>query len=146
MKSSIHPPSRDHALNTYRASNPFSPKRSPDWAPITASQMQYMDARGIIPMKPPVPPRSLTAPVAYQNKPHNALGAKGNVHKKAPPVPPKPNSLGSDQNSTIHNRSQNGDATFSGPTTRQSRRSSLTSGLLDDNVSEEISWKPLVPQ
>lgn len=146
MKSSIHPPSRDHALNTYRASNPFSPKGSPDWAPIAASQMQYMDARGIIPMKPPVPPRSSTAPVAYQNKPHNALGAKGNVHKKAPPVPPKPNSLGSDQNSTIHNRSQNGDATLSGPTTRQSRRPSLTSGLLDDNVNEEISWKPLVPQ
>lgn len=145
MKSSIHPPSRDHVLNTYRTSNPFSPKESPDWAPISVSQMQYTDARDVISMKPPVPPRGLTAPVAYQNQPHSALEAKGNVHKNAPPVPPKPSSLGSDRNSTIRNQFQNRDATLSGPTTRKSRRSSLASGLLDDNVNDDISWKPLVP-
>ncbi|OJJ05356.1 hypothetical protein ASPVEDRAFT_86709 [Aspergillus versicolor CBS 583.65] len=146
VKSSISSPSEDRVLNTYRTSNPFSPKENPDWALIAASQMQYTNTPGIIPMKPPVPPRSLTAPVAYRNQPHSALEAKGNVHKNAPPVPPKPSSLVSDQSSTIQNRSQNGGATLPGPATRRSRQSSLTSGLLDDNVSEEISWKPLVPQ
>ncbi|KAL4781149.1 SacI homology domain-containing protein [Aspergillus varians] len=147
VKSSIRPPNRDYILNVHRTSNPFSPKDSPDWAPIAATQMKSTDTHEIVSRKPPVSSGSLTATVTSQIQPSSPLEIE-NSPKNAPPVPPKPTSLGLSQNSATHSSFRNArdDATLPGAVSRHSRRPSLTTGLLDDNVSEEISWKPLLPQ
>ncbi|KAL4919403.1 SacI homology domain-containing protein [Aspergillus aurantiobrunneus] len=129
VKSSMRPPTRDYILNVRRTSNPFCPRESPDWASIARTQIKSLGVHDIVSRKPPLPPRSLTTSVTAEIEKAS--------HKNAPSVPPKPSSLGSNLDPATNRPSQkaNDDATLSGTTT----------GLLDD-VSDEISWKPLVPE
>ncbi|KAL3477830.1 SacI homology domain-containing protein [Aspergillus californicus] len=177
VKSSIRVPSKDYTLNVHRTSNPFSVSRGPDWVPfVETTRTAY--GREHLSGKPPVPPRSLTAPAA------SAMRTGDNLSQKhAPPVPPKPSSLGLSQTLTARRRSptetsyhmsssspvrtgsrassamSSGQFALSGERAlndrqrlaarshdglRQSAKASLSTGLLDDNASEDISWKPLL--
>ncbi|KAL6229879.1 hypothetical protein BDW75DRAFT_224124 [Aspergillus navahoensis] len=142
VKSSIRPPAKNYILNTHRTSNPFSKSESLEWVPIAAAQTKFSDTRGVISEKPLVPPRSTTALVSSQFLKSNFLKAeKHHPNANAPPVPPKPSSLGLNQNPAFQRQSlkTRSDAmlpTVSGP--------SLPAALLDDDISDDFTWQPLL--
>ncbi|KAL4974356.1 SacI homology domain-containing protein [Aspergillus desertorum] len=140
VKSSIRPPAKDYTLNEYRTSNPFSPSESFEWVPIATTQMKFTDTRGVISRKPLVPPRSTTASVSSQFLQSNTLEAEEHPKANAPPVPPKPSSLGLNENPAFQRQSPDvrSDATL--PTTS---KSSLPTGLLDGDISNDFTWQPL---
>ncbi|KAL2834525.1 SacI homology domain-containing protein [Aspergillus cavernicola] len=184
VKSSIGAPSNDYTLNFHRTSNPFSAREGPDWVPFAMNQVNSADNSGVDFRKPPIPPRSLTAPVASPNQLSTPLKTGDSSHRPAPPVPPKPSSLGSNQSTaarrpipdtprhigssssmrtgpgassaisvghpppsrgrTLNDRDRL--ATRSDDGLRQPAKTSINTGLLDNNVSEEVNWKPLLPQ
>ncbi|KAL2866794.1 SacI domain and endonuclease/exonuclease/phosphatase family protein [Aspergillus lucknowensis] len=96
VKSSIQSPSNDSTLNLHRTSNPFSTKESPDWVPVAPAQEKTPNNR-LLYKRPPIPPRNSTFPAISRIQPTRPLHPKGDVHKAAPAVPPKPNSLSPNQ-------------------------------------------------
>ncbi|CEN60126.1 hypothetical protein ASPCAL02567 [Aspergillus calidoustus] len=81
VKSSIRPPTKDYTLDVHRTSNPFSARESPNWVSIAAIQKETAT---VISGKP-----SLRSLVLHASQTEEVGG-----HKPAPPVPPKPSSLG----------------------------------------------------
>ncbi|KAL2801888.1 SacI homology domain-containing protein [Aspergillus granulosus] len=182
VKSSIRPPANDYTLDVHRTSNPFSTKEDPNWVPLanTLARTTTITSR-----KPPIPSRSLKSPGASDSRQINASQTdEASRPRSAPPVPPKPISLGSNQGplvgriyptsprsstspyrgspgplstspmspsasgSSLAGRSS-GQKDFILPFNERGRQSfshSATQGLLDSNLGEDISWKPLVPQ
>ncbi|KAL4911636.1 hypothetical protein BDW74DRAFT_11225 [Aspergillus multicolor] len=151
VRSSIRPPAKGYILDTHRTSNPFSPVESLEWAPMTMAQRKFTDTCDVGFEKPPFPPRSMTAPDKPQPPQPVPRGTENGSKKIAPPVPPKPSSLGLDQSPAAaqrtiqitHRHAPLSEIVAKDPHTSSSSSSSLT-GLLDDNVSDEISWKPLL--
>ncbi|KAL4955062.1 SacI homology domain-containing protein [Aspergillus filifer] len=144
VKSSIRPPNKDQTLNIHRTSNPFAPRESPDWTSVTLNQMQSISTRDTVPRKPSIPPQSQTVSLASHSQTSSLrrTGEDGRVSpRNAPPVPPKPNSLG-----LTHARRSLSEARSDRMLSRQRIESASPTGLLDDNVDEEISWKPLLPR
>ncbi|KAL4811568.1 SacI homology domain-containing protein [Aspergillus unguis] len=144
VKSSVRPPTKDHILNVQRTSNPFAPKESPDWTPIPTNRCDSAIANDVITRKPPLPPRSATVSVMSQGQPYSPSESEENLRRNAPPVPPKPSSLGSKHNGALYPPVRK--AVSETPTVSMGGTRSSTTGLLDDNVDEEVNWKPLIPQ
>ncbi|KAL4991570.1 SacI homology domain-containing protein [Aspergillus falconensis] len=142
VKSSIRAPAKDYILNEHRDSNPFSHSESLEWVPIGATQAKVIDTRGEISRKPLVPPRSTTAPASSKFLQSNSLKAEEHQKANAPPVPPKPSSLGLDQNPAFQRQSLNARSDATLPIV--SSRSLLPTGLLDDDVSDDFTWQPLL--
>ncbi|KAL4886374.1 SacI homology domain-containing protein [Aspergillus karnatakaensis] len=99
VKSSIGPPASGFVINAQRTTNPFAPKGGPDWVSAATPQTKCAGSDSTVSTKPPVPPRSVTAPVASRNPGLRSLKIEESSHKNGPPIPPKPSSLGSKQNS-----------------------------------------------
>lgn len=132
----------------HRPSNPFSPNGCSDWVPMTATQITPMNIHNKLSRKPQVPLRSFTASVASHSQTFGEHGTDENLHGNAPPVPPKPSSLGSTHNWTTPRQSREAHgnpAMLSRPVSGHPTNSSMT-GLLDDELDSQIEWKPLVPQ
>ncbi|KAI9370004.1 SacI homology domain-containing protein [Aspergillus egyptiacus] len=149
VKSSIHAPSKNYILNPQRTSNPFSATDLLDWIPLPETQVKSPSASQVTFRKPPThPSRSFTAPVASPSQASVPSKVGKSSHEPAPPVPPKPSSLGSSQSSMARRPTLNihGLAKRSDDGLRQSAKASMNGGLLDDNVHEEVNWKPLLPQ
>ncbi|KAL4933596.1 SacI domain and endonuclease/exonuclease/phosphatase family protein [Aspergillus undulatus] len=148
VKASIRPPTKDQILNIHRTSNPFVPRESPDWSHIAPTETESISTRDTIPRKPPVPPRCVTAPLLGQVQQLSSQEIKDSLPRNAPPVPPKPNSLGLNQDAASQRKIPNarGSSMLSDTLSKNHTRSSLPTGLLDGSVDEEINWKPLLPQ
>ncbi|RDW93227.1 SacI domain and endonuclease/exonuclease/phosphatase family protein [Aspergillus mulundensis] len=147
VRSSIRPPANGYILDTYRTSNPFSPTENLEWGPMTVTQRKSTDTCDANFRKPPVPPRSTTAPATPQFPQPVRRGTEDGSKKNAPPVPPKPSSLGLNQNpAAVEHPFQiaHSDAPVPEIVAKDTHKSSLLTGLLDGNVSDEISWKPLL--
>ncbi|KAL3463760.1 SacI homology domain-containing protein [Aspergillus heterothallicus] len=96
VKSSIRPPADNYTLDVYRTPNPFSAGESPHWVPIAGIQARA--ASVATSRKPRIPPRSLKTPISFESlRPNWPQAEEASGRKPAPPVPPKPSSLGSDQ-------------------------------------------------
>ncbi|KAJ0416675.1 SacI homology domain-containing protein [Aspergillus carlsbadensis] len=179
VKSSIRPPTNDYTLEVYRTSNPFSANEDPSWVPIAAIQATATVTLG----KPSVPPRSLKSSLSSESlQLHRSRTEDISGHKPAPPVPPKPSSLGLSKGpatsrtypttsdisfyrgspgslstsprvssalgeySSSPKRGNSDQCGFALPSNDERLNKPVAQGLLDDGVSEEISWKPLVPK
>ncbi|KAL4993671.1 SacI homology domain-containing protein [Aspergillus recurvatus] len=141
VKSSIRPPAQDYILDEYRTSNPFSPSENLEWLPIAATQTKFIDIHRVVSGKPLVPPRNTTTPVSSQFLRSNSTTTKENPKANAPPVPPKPSSLGLNQSPAFQRQSVNVRSDTTLPT---DSRSSIPTGLLDDDVNVDFTWQPLL--
>lgn len=146
VKATVHPPQKGLVANMQRKSNPFSSDVKPDWVPPTGDPSIVRDDKPM--RKPALPPRTGTQDQFGDSSPtvQTTPGQKqpNRIPEKSPPaVPRKPMSLSSPSE---HRSSSQfaGERSSARPSTAKATASPVD--LLGGTGSEQIEWKPLLPQ